>query len=580
MRGKVLVGLVLAFAGLAACEHREVYRRSETPPRDWDVAWLVPMNERGQPFLDRSRVFQADAASVELAEEEVAYALIGLSLEALPLHHRRRLDLEVLGQSTLTTPTETREPVDTRAGLVAGGARLELDVDPALPYFDLLGPKWAEDGRAQSATTALSLAVQLPIDPFFCRPVEMVDITPEHDGAKEQLGRRSPLSLERLPDGSILAALRVRDTTAEDQASALLRLRLDQPITPDDVLVMPTVREDALDREFLRQVLVRPLRSPDLSSVWLLRHRMWTDQSVQELKQEGFLEQVRLPRLGPWAALSSFGPVPADGPEWGSFTQAAHSVAESPRGELLVVGGRISGVLPRGYAAVAKTSTGAVSFERHDLTFSGTTNGDILYRVVALPDDPRQPGISRFAIGGRRGEIAIVRYDPEADTLTEVPDTRYVPPPNIMATVGAGYPRMYVVPRPDGFELWAVGFQGLLVRRTTQGRWESFTNRLQANALFDQSARRCTPLGYPNGRVVLDVARRADSALLTLDGCAGALLVRFDQADEPVCATAVRPPGVVELQVDGKNDFEAVVAVEDGYVVAARGGLQLMKVED
>lgn len=580
MRLGVLLGLGLAGLGLAGCEFREVYRRSETAPRAWDLAWLVPVDEGGRPFVSRSRLFQAGAAAVELEPGEVAYVVVGLSVDALPPSHRRRLDLEALSGSTLASPTADRLRIDEHAGLVAQGTRLELDVDPARPYFDVLGPKWTEDGRAQTSTTGLQLAARLPVSRDACRPVDMVEVTPGHDPVATGLDRRAPLSLHHLNDGAVLAAMRLRGEATDLNTTALVRVRLGQPLTPDDVFVLPSVRANAGDLEYLRQVLVRPAPTAGASAVWVLRHRDWTDPGAQQRKQLGFLELVELPSASSWAALSISGRVEAQGPEWGDFTQAPYSVAEGPGGTLMVVGGRNSGVVPRGYVRVGQTSTAAPSFTEHELYIGGGANQDILYRAVALPEDPRAPEALRFAIGGRRGQISLVGYDPGETRLAALEPEPYAPPPNIMAMVGAGYPRMYAVPHRDGFELWAVGFQGLLARRTTRGDWENLTNRIESEVLFDETVRPCTPLGYPDGRWVLDVARRPGSALLTLDSCAGAVLIRFDAEDRPQCATSVRPPGAAELRVDGKNDFEAVLALEDGYLVASRGGFRLMKVED
>lgn len=575
MRGKAPVWLALTLSGLSACNRREVYRQSETPPRAWDVAWLVPTDARGRPFASRSRLFQEGSVSLELAEDEVAFVVVGLALDALPESYRRRLDPGALDEATLVYPTATRERLESRAGLVADGRRLELDVDPDLPYFDLIGPKWADEGTALSSTAALSLAAQLPVRPFFCGALDMVDVTPAHDAEAAGFPRTSPLSLTRLPDGSILAAMR-RRADEPGGLSALVRLRDGQPVTPDDVLVLPSVLSSESDREVLREVLLRPHQRPDMSSVWVLRLRDWAEQGLQERLQDDFLQHVELPSHGSWASVSISERLPTVGPAWGAYTQAAQSVAESASGALMVVGGRNSGVFPRGHIAIGGTSTAAPGFELYELPFSGGTNEDILFRAAALPDDPRWPGASLFAIGARRGEIVIARYDPDADSLT--PLERHRPPADILAMVGAGYARLYSVPRPEGFELWAVGFQGLLVRRTARGDWENLTNRLQEEALFDEGSRLCTPLGYSKGRTVLDVARRERSALITLDGCTGPLLIRFDEADRPICVSAVRPPGVTQLSLDAKSNFEAVLATEDGYLIASRGGLRLMKV--
>ena len=230
---------------------------------------------------------------------------------------------------------------------------------------------------------------------------------------------------------------------------------------------------------------------------------------------------------------------------------------------------------PYGFVAISPGTSATISFGLHEVVVAGRPNGDILNRAVALPPSSTRPNVSLFALGGRGGEIVIVAYDPTSGTLDEL--DRYTPPPSLLAKAEVGYEFIHVYPRPEGYDLWAVGYQSLKVRRTAVGRWQSITDLIRDQGLADRDSDACGPLGYPSGRELLNVARSGRSALFTIEFCSGALLLRFDENDEPLCVTAVLPPGDSALR--SAYGFEAVVAIDSGYLLTRTAGLEVFRVE-
>ncbi len=534
---------------------------------------MVALDLQGRVVQEPKRFF-GDVAGLDLEDRVSGYAVVGLALDDLPAQSRIRIDRSQLDQSELTLPTDGRSEIASFIYLSRDAQRLEVDLAAKRPYLDIIGPRAFATEDTISSTITFSLTARVPVAARFCRPVVAEDRTPSFSASAESVSWRHPVGLHPFSDGSLISGIDADNVGG--LRALLVRIQPSGMLAAEDVLTLPGPTLADAQAESLRQVSLRP-GTPHPDHVRVLALKL--DGRQPGAVQKTHLHLLELPRTAAWTGVD-IDDIGVEGPVAGEAPSAALGAAESHRGDLLVLGGRNDGTgpvpLPHGFVAIRAAGSASTSFSLHHPVFSGSVDGDILYRAVALPPDPERPDRSNFALGSRRGEILIATYDAATDELVE--RERYVPPPDFTVKVGSGFRDMHVFPRAGGYELWAVGYQSLLVRRTVDGRWQLMTDLIRKAQLPDESALGCSPVGYPRGREVYNVARKGSTALITLEFCTGAMLLRFDEADEPLCVTAALAPGATQLAVDPTADFSAVTAVESGYYMLRKNSLELMHV--